>query len=344
METNIQAAARQRPKILSVMPTRQCTAQCNHCGTFSSPHAKIRLDEETITNAITRSKSLGFEVVVFTGGEATLVGDALLKYIELSTTLGMITRLVTNGHWAVNEQKAEAYVQQLSNAGLVEINFSTGDEHVRFVELDNVVRGAIASLKANFTTAIMIELTRNRTITRQVVESNPLFQSHQGCDASPTILINESPWMSLDPRESLEYPDGIAVDKSNVHLCRGCDSVLSTLTIQSDGSTYACCGLGMTTIPELRLGDAKNGDLSSMSTQGNDDFLKHWLSVEGPERIIAWAASLEPDIEWEGMYAHRCQACIRLYKDPTIRKVIRENFEEKVPEVVALDWLLYHME
>jgi hypothetical protein len=64
------------------------------------------------------------------------------------------------------------------------------------------------------------------------------------------------------------------------------------------------------------------------------DLLKRWIRMEGPERIVAWAATKDTSIEWEGMYAHRCQACLRLYKDPAIRDVVAEHFMEKMPDLI----------
>lgn len=37
----------------------------------------------------------------------------------------------------------------------------------------------------------------------------------------------------------------------------------------------------------------------------------------------------------------RCQACIRLDKDPAVRNVIAEHHGEKLADVVAGEWLLY---
>jgi hypothetical protein len=75
-----------------------------------------------------------------------------------------------------------------------------------------------------------------------------------------------------------------------------------------------------------------------------DDLLKRWIRVEGPERILAWASDHDASIEWENMYAHRCQACMRLYKDPAVRAVIATHYKEKVADVVAGEWLLYNYE
>ncbi len=126
-------------RTLSIMPTYQCTAQCTHCGTLSSPFVKTRLDQQSVLNAIDEAADNGYKVVVFTGGEATLARKVILAGIEKAKSRGLLVRLVTNAQWAVNDQAAKQRVNEFVQAGLHEINFSTGDEHIRFVPLERIV-------------------------------------------------------------------------------------------------------------------------------------------------------------------------------------------------------------
>lgn len=346
MKTDLGVAdppAIRRPRILSLMPTRQCTAACEHCGTFSSPTTKVRLSPDVIRRTIAEAARERFDVVVFTGGEATLAGDALFDYIGLASKAGLCTRLVTNGHWARTELKAAAYLARLLEAGLREINFSTGDQHARFVPVERVLTGAVLSVEAGLTTAVMVELVAGREVTKDSLLAHPLLCSDRGTLAAKTIMFNESPWMSTDIETTPRYPDGMAATARNVHTFKGCDSVLTTVTIESDGRAYACCGLGMTQIPELGLGRAREMPLRAMIDKAEDDFLKRWIRTEGPERILHWAAQRDPRIDWEGRHAHKCQACLQLYKDPLVRAQIRAGFEEVMPEVTAMEWMLHYM-
>lgn len=332
-----------RPRILSLMPTRQCTASCEHCGTFSSPTTKVRLSPEVIRRKIIEAAEDRFDVVVFTGGEATLAGDALFEYIKLASIAGLCTRLVTNGHWARTERKAASYLRRLIEAGLREINFSTGDQHVRFVPVESVLIGALLSVESGLTTAVMVELIAGRTVTKDFLLAHPLLCTARGTTATKSIMFNESPWMSTDIETLPRYPEGMTATSRNVHTFKGCDSVLTTMTIEADGRAYACCGLGMTQIPELGLGHARDMPLRAMVDKAEDDFLKRWIRTEGPERILHWAAQRDTRIEWEGRHAHKCQACLQLYKDPMVRAQIREGFEEVMPEVTAMEWMLHYM-
>lgn len=62
------------------------------------------------------------QVVVFTGGEATLHLDALKKGLFRAKEQGKITRVVSNGWWAKSPDHALRFLDDLQQAGLDEIN------------------------------------------------------------------------------------------------------------------------------------------------------------------------------------------------------------------------------
>ena len=104
------------PKILSVMPTWQCTAACTDCGTYSHPHNKVRLSLGDILAAIERAYEAGFKVVVFTGGEATLRWKDLIASIARANDRQLTTRLVTNAWWARTSREADVKMAALRGA------------------------------------------------------------------------------------------------------------------------------------------------------------------------------------------------------------------------------------
>jgi hypothetical protein len=138
----------------------------------------------------------------------------------------------------------------------------------------------------------------------------------------------------------VEYPDGIYANKNNVAQRTGCDSVLSNYVVQGTGKIAPCCGLGMRTVAELQIGDAVKiapGDtnpLAAAITEAESDLFLYALHKIGPEKIVAWAAQKDPSIQWENMYAHRCQACMRIYRDLKVKQVIIDNIQELMAEMV----------
>jgi hypothetical protein len=80
--------------------------------------------------------------------------------------------------------------------------------------------------------------------------------------------------------------------------------------------------------------------MREMISEAFNDFLKIWIFVDGPEKILAWAATKDPSIKWENKYAHMCHACRDLYHNDKVRRTIREHHQEKIFDVYVRYWLL----
>ncbi|RBP11430.1 radical SAM family protein [Roseiarcus fermentans] len=327
---------------LSLLLTFGCTAACKHCGTFSNPGAHTSLDRDLMLSAIDQAVESGYLVVVFTGGEPTLRLAELLCAIERASSAGLVTRVVTNAWWAADGNAAFEMAASLVAAGLAEINFSTGDEHARYVPVENILRACLGACKAGFRTiCVMVETVRGRSVTAATLTDSPAFKDMVGQFPDARIHVLESPWMPTSPSNHAAYPDGMAANRDNLARRGGCNSCLTTTTVQADGRISACCGLGIRSVPELQVGHIRTTTLRQADEEAANDFLKRWIRVEGPERILAWAATHDERIEWENLYAHRCQACLRLYKDERVRNVIRQRHTEKLADVLLAEWLLF---
>jgi organic radical activating enzyme len=328
-----------KSKTLALMLTYACPAECRNCGTSSSPVDKNRLNLQAALSGIEQAKALDFSNVVFTGGESTLRWQDLLEGIRHANRRDLPTRLVTNAHWATSVARASDLVGELIDCGLDEINFSTGDEHVRFIPLERVVFATMAAVKHGLQVHVMVEMTGERKISKNDIFMHPLIEQLADNERG-RITATESPWMPLDPQQIEKYPEGVATDGSNVVRSTGCDSVLQTYVLQADGRIGSCCGLGMRHVAELNVGVAKGSTfLADAVREAEEDFLKIWLRNRGPEKILAWAATFDPEIGWEGKYGHCCQACMRVYQDPRVHKVIKEHYHEVMGEVLQLAWL-----
>lgn len=77
---------------------------------------------------------------VLTGGEVSCFSKSdICKVIAYAKSVGIVNiRIVSNGVWAKIVESAYAYLSELKNFGLTEVNISTGDEHSLFVPLPNV--------------------------------------------------------------------------------------------------------------------------------------------------------------------------------------------------------------
>lgn len=322
-------------RTLSIMPTFQCNAQCTNCGTLSGPSNLTSLKLNTILSAINEAVQLGFGNVVFTGGEATLRWNDLLAGIQHAKSLGLVTRLVTNGNWAKTIEIAEKKINSLRSAGLDEINFSTGDEHIRFIPLSYIANCIIASNSNGLRPHLMIENKEKRTVTKE-----RLIDYFENNFKENTFSVSESPWMPLDPECIEQYSEGTTINSRNITACVGCDSILQSITLQANGDVSACCGIGMRSIPELVVANAEDDHFLQQGIENSEnDLFKLWLHYEGPEKILAWAAEKDPSILWEGIYSHRCQACLRIYKDPKIGAIIKSHYYDKIGDILSSAWM-----
>ena len=97
------------PSTLTILPTYNCTAACEHCCFGSHPGIAERIPLPRILDYITQAAGLGtVKVIVFSGGECFTLGPELVIAIAKATELGLATRCVTNGCWAISEAHGRA--------------------------------------------------------------------------------------------------------------------------------------------------------------------------------------------------------------------------------------------
>lgn len=325
-------------KLLAIMPTLTCTSSCKDCGSNSNPKISYKLNLDKVIESIFQAKELNFEVVVFTGGEATLEWETLLKGVKYSSTLGLRSRLVTNAHWAHSLDQTKKCLEELIEHGLDNINFSTGDEHARFVPIKSVLNAIVTAIDLGLEVHVMVEYRSSRVITKDIILDHPLLDSLSK-EQRKKVNISESPWMPIDPMTAGFYAPGDTIDDKNVTLREGCPSILQSYIIEADGRIAACCGLGINNIPELYVSNVKEKKfLEKAIKTAENDFLKLWLRSKGPEKILAWASEKDPKIKWHNIYAHKCQACQRVYKDPLVRSVIQSKYQEMTTDVIQSLW------
>jgi len=171
----------------------------------------------------------------------------------------------------------------------------------------------------------MVELTKNRCINEETIRE--LLKNRNIPENQEKLLsIIESPWMPLDPNEIGDYSEDLFANIKNVNSRTGCESVLQTYVVQGDGRVASCCGLGMRKIKELNVSTVNEDDFLKKAIEySENDVFKLLLHYIGPEKLLAWTAKKDANIKWENMYAHRCQACIRIYEDEQIKNVVKEH-------------------
>jgi organic radical activating enzyme len=329
------ASLRLEPEVLTILGTYKCTAMCENCCFGSNPYLTQRLDLDRILAFITAgARHPNCKLVVFSGGECFLLRSDLNAAIEHATSLGLSTRCVTNGYWAKRMAHGRDRLAGLVASGLKELNISTGDHHQRWVSQEAVVNAACLSVELGLAeTVVVVEMQKERRVTGATLAQDPRIRTLIDDPATRFHLI-ESPWMPMDHEATIDQLDDVLLSRRTLHLRGGCGTVLKTLVLTPDNKVGSCCGLTREQIPELNA--SWDGDsLDPILAADARDFMKIWLYVDGPERILAWAATVAPEIRWEDRYAHRCHTCLVLFKDPIVRRVIREHYRERVDDVLA---------
>jgi pyruvate-formate lyase-activating enzyme len=323
-----------QPEVLTILGTYKCTAACTNCCFDSNPFLTERLSLPEILTFIREGAQYPrCKMVAFSGGECFLLGDDLRSAIEYATSLGLSTRCVTNGYWAKQLAHGRRRLKPLVEAGLQELNISTGDYHQRWVTQETVINAACLSVELGLATVVVVEMQKERRVTGAQLMADPriarLLAEHEDL-----FRLLESPWMPMNPDEIIEQADDQVLSRRTLHMRGGCKSVLKTIVVTPHRRMGYCCGLTREKIPELNV-PWDGSRLDELLGAGSNDFMKIWLYVDGPDRILAWAATKDARIDWEGRYGHHCQTCLVVFSNPLVREAIREHYRERVDDVLA---------
>lgn len=323
-----------KPTTLTLITTYRCTAACPNCCFNCSPQPQItemmplEKIKEYISSAIQCFPSL--KVVVFTGGECTLLGDNLIESIKFAKSLGLSTRIVTNGHWGKDIQCTSFWINSFAEVGLDEINFSTGDEHSLFIPIDALTYAVSECAKLNQFGTILVNI--ETLSSHHITEKDILYSNYVVSLEKPIrnkIQCIKSPWIEFR-RKSINN------DKNDSIFCiqRPCREVLTSINISPTGQFLSCCGFASEYSPFLKLGQVTNENLSILHKSRFDDLLKIWLYTSGPYEILK-----ELGCAPENSNKHACEYCHWILQDKNILQKLLSIDENTVSKII-LDYNL----
>ena len=316
-----------RPQTLSLITTHQCTAACDNCCFTCTPKVTRAIPAPRLRSLIDEAADISsIKIVVFTGGECFLLGRELDALITRAAKHGLIVRCVTNGYWGASPKAARERVKRLVAAGLIEINFSTGPMHARYVPLERIIHAAVASAEAGLTTAINVEtfdgcdfdiapILKNETLAHWIRKKRVLMRRNawiNNAEGHGKMVMKPLPEHSRF-RPELKSP---------------CMTVMNVIAITPTQDVVACCGLHLESIPELHLGNIAERSLQSVLYEAPDDMLKIWMHLDGPEVILEFVKDHEPSYQLPTESVHPCETCKKLYTDPTVKRVLNQYYGE----------------
>lgn len=320
------------PKTAGIITTYKCNAQCSDCCFNCSPHETESLSFKDIVNFIDELSSIKtINSIVWTGGECTLLNKTLEDGMKYAFSKGFNSRIVSNGIWATTTEKSIRYLKKLKAYGLIELNLSTGDNHINFVSVNKIMTASYAAISIGIRVLVSIEKTKHSNFTKTDIEKHPLFEKIKENKFGYLFSSLSSPWISFG-EDSYEYDRQAFLEKNN-----GCDNLFNFIGVNPNKEILSCCGLTVRYMPEMKTKQSYAEDLLSIYNSQKTNFMKQWLFVSGPINILQQVKQWDNSIEIPD-FVHPCQACAYIFQNTTIVETISINYKQ-ISQKVSQDFL-----
>jgi organic radical activating enzyme len=290
-----------------------------------------------------QADELGCRNVVLTGGEPTLMKhEDLLRYfhfVKEQTKIALI-RIVTNGHWAKNYDKAYQILKEWKDAGLDELNVSCGEYHQEFIPINNVIHAFKAADELKYLTALLAgEFVKGEQATvtpydfenllgRKIIQStelSPFVHRFVGFDCHPAMDVGRgndhiaSGTIPITPYERI---------KSN------CDHLINSLAFQPNGRVDACCGVMVRNHPVLSFGNWREESILDLLQQFHDDLIINWIRYLGVKDMKDWLHRKDRTINFKNEYNNSCDICNEMLCDERCLQIFSEHGMERRDEII----------
>lgn len=160
-------------KIISWNTTRECNLNCKHCYRDAGEKDREELTTEEGKDLLREISKVGFNIMVFSGGEPLIRRD-IYELIEFSSSLGMRSVLGTNGTLITERVALKLRSSGLSRVG-ISLDSLDKEKHDNFRQVkgswNRAVKGMKNCLKANLEFQIHTTVTeRNYHEIEQITD------------------------------------------------------------------------------------------------------------------------------------------------------------------------------
>ena len=327
------------PDTLTIITTYRCNAACTECCFECNPKVRGRLSLALMKSYIDKAVSEfpGLKLIAFSGGECFLLKKDLYAAIAHAHQHSLRTRCVTNGFWGKSEKSCQQTVLDLVQAGVDEMNLSTGVDHQKWIPVQSVIRAAKTLVEHGIMTVVTVEMDEPGSHCLQDLVAVPAIR--QLLRQPKLFYLQSNSWM---PFHETSESRRVLSDKNE--LQGGCRQLFHNVTLTPKSELAACCGLTMEHIPEMKLGCFSSSmPMAAHYYSQLADFLKIWIHVDGPYTIITrlFGDTANKDLE---EVVHICQACAILHKHPAIRERLQQRYLEFIPDVMSRFYLKQSIE
>lgn len=240
-----------QPTILTIITTNNCTSSCRNCCFQCGPKKQERLTISEMKSYITQAKEAypSLKLLVLTGGECFTFGKGLVDVISYATSkYNMYVRIVSNAYWANTLENAHKRLVPYVEAGLNEINFSTGDDHLEYVPLQYIKNACLASVELGLLPLVNIETREDRKFTNcDFLSDVQLLNLY----SEKKIGIANGVWVSFKKENKPNVNNRNYLSPPHVR----CKNLFTSINIDPNHRLLACCGLTVKYSKYLDLGN-----------------------------------------------------------------------------------------
>lgn len=336
------------PYQMTILTTNTCTAECAHCSVYSSPSRKGALTAKQIIAAVDEIHSkTPLSVVIFAGGEPTLLGNELLDAIAHVEGNGIVSRVVTNGFWATSFASASKMLTRLREAGLREINISCDDFHLPFIAIDRLANAWKASKTMGFDAVVIANAHSPRSVlTSELIcqvlgEDIPFVYDDLGenqgpkppADGSTFYLLSNARLQRLGRTKEWIKDEDLQYPESQSKLNRGCPWILKSLAISPTNHLLSCCGTEANNMRVLDFGDINSHPLTELLRRAQDSVLVNAIAELGPYYLMQFAISKDPTLSFFSRYSSICEVCEDVFSNGRAIDVLEAHTGELATEM-----------
>ncbi|QDQ41889.1 radical SAM/SPASM domain-containing protein [Methylacidiphilum kamchatkense] len=305
--------------VLGIMLRKKCPLACAHCITDSSPQAEGMLEESFVFSVLEEAVGLT-PVVSFTGGEAFLNSEILIRCILKAKEFGFKVTAVTGCGWVRTEKHAFSVIEAVKKAGLDRLCISWDQYHLAFKngwklqavakaawqwQIPLVIRSVITPLSYNEKDPFLPDLGE----VQYHLEKVPLIKLGRA-----NALPEEDFFWEYSP------PTGVCV-------------VILSPVVEYDGRVFACCGPShyASHYSPLVLGDARKTSLREILSKAKEDPILEIIALLGPYGLFRILKDRFPliNVPERARYSSICDLCMDILNEPQLVEKLREYFVGK---------------
>lgn len=348
--SEVAAATLLAPRQLTVLTTSRCNAACDHCCMNSGPRRKEKLTTEQIRAVIDDlHEASPLELVIFAGGEPTLLRDDLLDAIAYVDSLGLVSRLVTNAFWARTPDRAAAMMTDLRDAGLMELNISADDFHLPYIPFERVAYAWEASKGLGFSAVVIANCHGPKStitpawICEQLGEAVP-FRYDDGGQQQPlgepavdgtVYAISNAYIQRLGRGHATIAADDVFIPEEQDDLDLPCPWAVRSAALSPAGHLVACCGIETEGNEVLDFGSVAEGAQRRV-VQADNDVIVNAIALRGPMFLKRFLEEHEPSVDFRDDYGSVCEICEHITQRPDAVAALRRHTGALATHVLAV--------